>query len=171
MASKGEMWFFEQNCIAQSHSQTWTSMYDSELHSGGFRGGAWGGAPPTSYFQTKVTPKGPKKIFQETAPPLSQGLDLALLHHTVTLRHISDATIKLPSESFEEEEENNTFFASMETIGAPDEILWVRIPEGHGFESQSGAWTFSKFPFDAKNVSFSSSSSKDSLSNLNVPSI
>ena len=37
-------------------------------------------------------------------------------------------TIKLPSESFEEEEENNTFFASMETIRAPDEIC--------GFESQ-----------------------------------
>ena len=43
-------------------------------------------------------------------PPLSQGLDPTLLHHAVTLRHISDATIQLPSESFEEEEENDTFF-------------------------------------------------------------
>ena len=43
MASKGEMWFFEYNCIAQSHSQTGTSTYDSELHSGGSRGRARGG--------------------------------------------------------------------------------------------------------------------------------
>ena len=127
MASKGEMWFFEQNCIAQSHSQTQTSTYDSELHSGGSREGAWG-ATPTSYFQTILRPKGLKKIFLATAPALSQGLGLALLHHAVTLRHISDETIQLPSESFEKEEENDTFFASMETIGAPDEIC--------GFESQ-----------------------------------
>ena len=153
MASKGEMWFFEQNCIAQSHSQTRTSMYDSELHSGGFRGGAWG-APPTSYFQTKVTPKGPKKIFQETAPPLSQGLDLALLHHTVTLRHISDATIKLPSESFEEEEENNTFFASMETIGAPDEICGVESQRVMGLNPNLGLGLFPSFHLMQKTYHF-----------------
>ena len=52
-----------------------------------------------------------------TAPPppsLSQGLAPAMLHHAVALRHVSDAAIQLPSESVEEEE-NDTFFASMET--------------------------------------------------------
>ena len=39
------------------------------------RGGAQGGHPPPHHFSTKMRPKGPKKIFFEAGPPLSQGLD------------------------------------------------------------------------------------------------
>ena len=39
-------------------------------------GGAQGGHPPPHHFSTKMRPKGPKKIFFEAGPPLSQGLDV-----------------------------------------------------------------------------------------------
>ena len=49
------------------------SKYSSLYGSGGSRGGARGAqAPP--YFWTKLRPEDLKKIFVETAPPLSQGL-------------------------------------------------------------------------------------------------
>ena len=58
-------------------------------HSGGSRGGTWGGRTPLppSYFYTKVRPEELKKFLGATAtppalPPLSQGLDPALQHET-----------------------------------------------------------------------------------------
>ena len=46
------------------------------------RGGGRGGPPPPPppYFQTKLTPEGPKEFFLRSAPfPLSEGLDLPYL--------------------------------------------------------------------------------------------
>ena len=45
-------------------------------NSGGSRGGAWGAWAPLLFLdQTEASPEGPQKIFLETGPPLSQGLD------------------------------------------------------------------------------------------------
>ena len=52
----------------------------------------------------------------------------------------------------------------MRLVGSNPRGLWVQIP--------SGGWTFSEFPFDAKNKSCFSSSKKTQLcSDLYVPSI
>ena len=40
-----------------------------------------------------------------------------MTHNTVTLRHIIDATIQLPSESFVEVHQHDTFLHEMETRG------------------------------------------------------
>ena len=69
------------------------------------------------------------------------------------------------------EEENDTFFASMGTIGAPDEICGFESQKVMGLNPNLGLGLFPSFHLMQKNVSFSSSSSKDSLRNLNVPSI
>ena len=79
--------------------------------------------------------------------------------------------MRLLRESFEEEEENDTFFASNGKFGkSPSPRLgfkpmtfWDSNPQ-----ISSGAPIVS---IDAKNVLFSSSSSKDSLGNLMVASL
>ena len=120
-----------------------------------------GGAPPNLLFLDQSDAQRAEENFLGDCTPLisRSGSGTAASRNT---------TIKLPSESFEEEEENNTFFASMETIGAPDEICGFESQRVMGLNPNLG---LGLFPFDAKNVSFSSSSSKDSLTNLNLPSI
>ena len=65
-------------------------------HSGGSRGGTRGGSAPCPSFKTKLRPEGPKNIFfgdrppplskdpddRPPAPPLSQGLDPVIQHHS-----------------------------------------------------------------------------------------
>ena len=62
-------------------------------HSGGSRGGTRGGPPPAPIFRPNWGPKGQKTFFLETAPPflriwmtapppLSQGLDPVIQHHS-----------------------------------------------------------------------------------------
>ena len=64
-----------KSVIAIRASTTHTTVTRATALSGGFRGGARVAGPPPPYFSTKMRPEGPKKIFLETAPPLSQGLD------------------------------------------------------------------------------------------------
>ena len=63
-----------KSVVAIRASTTHTTVTRATALSGGFRGGARVACPPP-YFSTKMRPEGPKKIFLETAPPLSQGLD------------------------------------------------------------------------------------------------
>ena len=64
-----------KSVVAIRTSTTHTTVTRATALSGGFRGGARVACPPPPYFSTKMRPEGPKKIFLETAPPLSQGLD------------------------------------------------------------------------------------------------
>ena len=63
-----------KSVVAIRASTTHTTVTRATALSGGFRGGARVACPPP-YLSTKMRPGGPKKIFLETAPPLSQGLD------------------------------------------------------------------------------------------------
>ena len=146
-------------------------MYDSELHSGGFRGGAWGGGAPYLLFLDQSDAQRAEENFLGDCTPLisRSGSGTAASHsHIKAYQRCNHQVTKWV---FWRRRRKQYVFCINGNYRSPRWDLWGRIPEGHGFESQSGAWTFSKFPFDAKNVSFSSSSSKDSLSNLNVPSI
>ena len=121
-------------------------MYDSELHSGGFRGGAWGGAPYLLFLDQSDAQRAEENFLGDCTPLISRSGS-----GTAASRN---ATIKLPSESFEEEEENNTFFASMETIGAPDEICGVESQKVMGLNPNLGLGLFPSFHLMQKTYHF-----------------